>query len=214
MPFPKGSQSGNGKATQCRATSKQRKRAGDPDPRCRRYASSGKTLCILHGSKTEGVPALQVTTHGLHSAYVKVDDVEAITTKIEQAKTPEGRIELLSRNAALLQHRLEQVPITVDNLQIAAGGAESVRRQLETLADLDDGKAQPVTTFVVASFDPAQQAPFRARGLDGDITVRLLDDKPYVLDEYTRAWWPAIEQTDEESGAKWFSIDTPEPPTH
>jgi hypothetical protein len=203
-------QSGAGKPTQCRATSKQRKRAGEEDPRCRRYASPGKTLCIMHGSKREGVPAVHKITDGLRSSYVKVDDVAAITTKIEQAKTIEGRQELLARNAALLQHRVEQVPQAIEHLQLAAGGAEAVRRQLETLASWNSApQALPVFTIVAG---PAALQTYAGRDADGNsATIYELNGEPWILSPDGNTLRRCVAQVDTDTGA---TLHIPFEPTH
>jgi hypothetical protein len=195
-------QSGAGKPTQCRATSKQRKRAGEPEPRCRRFATRGKSLCSSHGSSTEQVPCLANVTHGLTSKYIKIDDVPAITTKIEQAKTVEGRTDLLARNAALLQHRLEQVPVELEHLQLAAGGAEAVRRQLETLDKLNTEAATALPVFVLSS-GPAAITTYAGRDADGNAATiyELNGGEPWILSHDGNTLRRCVAQTDLETGA-------------
>jgi hypothetical protein len=201
--------SGHGKPTQCRATSKQRKRAGEEDPRCRRYATPGRSLCTSHGSSTEGVPCLANVTHGLMSKYIKIDDVPAITVKIEQAKTVEGRADLLARNAALLQHRLEQVPVALEHMQLAAGGAEAVRRQLETLASLDSSPQQ-LPVFVVAA-GPTDVQEFMGRTADSYCRIRVIGSEHWAVSDDGMTMHRAVKQIDDGpdgSGAEWYAIES------
>jgi hypothetical protein len=174
-------------------------RAGE---QCKRRACVGKTLCKCHGGTTEGTSCLANIKHGMNSQFIRVDDLPAVLEKIGQAKTVEGRIELAARNVGLLQHRVEQVPLELEHLQVAAGGAEAVRRQLETLAGMTAAPAA-LPTFVIATSPDYEE--FTGRYWDGEtqVVVRRIAGQLWLQSD-TNTMRRAVEVKDDDSGVTMY----------
>jgi hypothetical protein len=182
-------------ALRCRAKSKQ---SGE---RCKRWATPGKTLCVMHGSKREGIPSA-VMTHGLASAYVRKADLPAIVARVAELKTAAGKEHALLTGAALMEHKLENAAPDVIDIDTLATARKSIREDLKTSHELTDEKPVAPTTFVLNNFDPSQHAAFQSRTIDGPCQIRYLDGEPFMLE--SRCWVPALKQVDDESGAEYY----------
>lgn len=184
---------------QCRAASKQH------EGQCKAWALPGKTLCRHHGGRNEGRPALQTTKHGLSSEYVRKDQLPALLERVAELRTPAGKEHALLVGAALMEQRLTAVPNDVEYIDKFVNARKSVREDLKVAHEItQEEKPAAPTTFVIGNFDPQQNAPFQSRTLDGPCTVRYLEGAPFILDVPSGSWCPASEQTDEESGAKYY----------
>jgi hypothetical protein len=194
--------SGEGRPQQCRAHSKRSKK------RCRKFALAGCKNCANHGGWSEDAPAYHsINVASPNSRYIAVEDLEEIQQAARELRTQEGRAKAIAVRVAVLKSRLKHVPGDVEHLPLATGVSEKITKSIESLHEIEKDVAAPVeaVTYVVANFDPAKQAPFLARGTDGPCTVRLLDDAPFMLDPVTGGWMPCSKQTDDESGAVYFT---------
>lgn len=183
----------------CRATSRQTKQ------RCGRYPMPGKTLCKHHGGPTEKVSAEHRITHGGTRKYLHVDEIPELLQQLEALKTKEGRQALLMRGAALTEQRASKVPDVPEYIDAYVKARGSIRGDIALLEEMEAEEAAPqLPTFVIATGDATNAAPFEARSADGHCTVRLLDGKPFVLEAATGAWWPAQLRKDEDTGIEVY----------
>ena len=183
----------------CRATSRQTK-----EP-CRSFPMPGKTLCKHHGGPTEKVSATHLVTHGLNRKYFHEDEFPELLEQVESLKTTEGRKAILMRGVAVTEHRARKVPDSPEHLDSYVKARGSVRGDIALLEDMEAEVAAPqLPVFNIAIGDAASHAPFAARSLEGQVTMRMLDGQPFMLDVATGGWMPAQLRKDDDSGAEYY----------
>jgi len=184
------------RSKKCRAKSKQ------SGKQCARWATPGKTLCVIHGSKKEGVPALERITHGQTSKFYSEEEVDKLLKYRRELDSIDGQAEALKDNYAKIKAREERIPAAVDFTELAIKAADSKRKDILAIHELTDEKPVAPTTFVLNNFDPQQHAAFQARTIDGPCQIRYLDGEPFMLEG--RCWVPAHKQVDDDSGAEYY----------
>jgi predicted RNA-binding protein YlxR (DUF448 family) len=198
----------------CRAKSKR-----PPHLPCGSWALEGVDLCRFHGGTTAQKQCEANITHGGRSAYIRKDQLPEILAAAKKLASRAGRAEFVQIRAALTEMLADKVSSAIENnspealklepqaaLDLALKAEDRLTKHVALLHEMDSEEVQTApTTIVVANYDPQKGAVFQGRGLDGPVHMRLLDDKPFMLDSATGAWWPALEQTDEESGASYYT---------
>lgn len=190
-------------AARCRAKSKQ------SQEQCKRHVTPGKTLCYYHGSKSEGVPNVQGSTHMQRTEFVRKDQLPQIVDRMRQLDSKEGKAEAVKLRFALTEHladTLAPTPERPELVELALKAEDRLTKNLSLLHEMEaEQVSQAPTTFIIGAFDAsaAPVTPFQARTIDGPCTIRYLDGEPFMLEG--RCWVPAIKQVDDESGAEYYT---------
>jgi hypothetical protein len=197
---------------QCTARSKRSQQ------QCRAWAYSGalgadEPKCAKHGGTTQGRPNTAVITHGQRSEFIRVDAIPAIIADAEKLRSADGKLDLLSINAATIKARAQTIPDDPKFLGVLIQAHHSMRSDVMALAEVEQAKAEakeaPPTVFNIVNYgDP--DGPFRrfqSRGLDGPVLIQHIEGRPYVWDEATDTYHRAVEQIDEDSGASFWILN-------
>lgn len=181
----------------CRAKSKQTQKP------CANFPLLNKTLCKFHGGPTEKVSAEHRITHNGTRKYFHVDEIPSILDLYETLQTKEGRQQALIRGAAVTEHRASKIPDLSENIEVYVKARGSIRGDIALLEDMQAEAAIPqLPVFNIAVGDAGQLAPFQARTLEGNATMRLLDGEPFM--KVNGDWLRAVKRIDEASGAEFY----------
>jgi hypothetical protein len=158
----------------------------------------------MHAGKSEGKPSVALQ-HGLASDFVRKRDLPEIVSRARALDTAEGRAEAVKIGHALTSVRAEAIPEGELYHDVYFRAMGTALKHVETLHGLEVKEQAPqLPIFNIAIGDAASHAPFAARSLEGQATMRMLDGQPFMLDVTTGGWMPAQLRKDDDSGAEYY----------
>lgn len=194
----------------CKAKSKRR------GERCLKYRERAG-VCRFHGARSKRGHESGTYVHGGSTRFIDVDtELPEFIARIDELENPEKRRDRLAMLVALASLRSERIPLDVEYIEAALRLQHSELCGIKLLHEIDQAKPKSETPAPVFQFYSAGQVEerwwrFSARGVDGVVSIQMIDGVPYIYDEATGHFVPAKKEIEPEFQIVYYREDPDTP---